>query len=77
MGCNFGKLGELPSSSMAFKCRRIGLSIMNIYGATEYDTRSDCAGCLLRLLGVVFERASKMELSSRVCLDGRRRVRDI
>jgi hypothetical protein len=50
---------------------------MNFYGATEYDTTSDYAGCLLRLLGVVFERASEMELSSSVCLDGQRRVRDI
>lgn len=46
------------------------------FGTAEDDTRSDYAGRLLHLLGVVFERASEMELSSRVCLDGWRRVRD-
>lgn len=65
-------------SSIVSKCRPTGLAILNFRQHTaEDDSRSDHPGGVLRLLGVVVERAAEVELPGGVCLDGQWRIRDL
>jgi hypothetical protein len=67
----------LPSSSTVSKYRPTDWALLVFGCATEDDPGSDHAGPVLRFLDVLSQRAAEVELLGWVCLDGRRRVRDL